>query len=262
MTNGRRMLEVMKTVLAILIALAIALVAILYVSKTPGEALYQFLLGPLNSVRHIGNVLELMVPLIFTGLAVTIMFSASQFNLGAEGGFFIGAIAASAIAIKFALPPVLHPLVAILAGGVAGSVFCIIPGVFKVKWGSSELVSSLMFNYIALFFGLFLINYFLRDVNAGAMVSYLFKDSALLPRLIPKTHVSIGFVIAIIFIVLSVFFMFKTRWGYRIRITGVNPSFARYSGINTGSVIIYSQAIGGLLAGVGGAIETLGIWRI
>ncbi len=260
MNSRRRILEVMRTVLAIAIALGLALVAVFFVSKNPGEALSYFLIGPVNSVRHVGNVIELMIPLVFTGLSVAVMFSAKQFNLGSEGGFFIGAITASAIAIKLGLPPIFHPIVAIGAGGLAGMIFCGIPGILKVKWGSSELVSSLMFNYIALFFGLWLINYFLRDVNAGAMVSYSFSKSALLPKLFAGTRVSVGFIAAVAFVVLSVLLMFRTRWGYQIRVTGVNGNFARYSGIGTGRVVIYSQLIGGLLAGIGGSIETLGMY--
>jgi simple sugar transport system permease protein len=260
MSSRRRLLEVLRTVLAILIALAIALVAVLAVSKKPGEALGYFLLGPLNSLRHVGNVIELMIPLTFTGLSVAIMFSAKQFNLGSEGGFFFGAIVATAIAIRVPLPPVLHPIVAILCGGAAGMIFCGFPGALKVKWGSSELVSSLMFNYVALFLGLWIINYYLRDVNAGAMVSYTFLPTAQIPRLVPGTRVSVGLLVVAAFVVLCALFMFKTRWGYQVRVTGVNESFAKYSGIRTGVVVVYSQLIGGLIAGVGGSVETLGMY--
>jgi simple sugar transport system permease protein len=252
--------EVFRTGLAIAIALVIALVIVLAVSDDPGDALYKFLLGPLDSFRHFGNVIELMIPLVFTGIAISIMFSAAQFNLGAEGGFFIGAIATSFVAIKFNLPPIIHPIVAILFGSLVGSLFCGIPAVLKVKWGASELVSSLMFNYIAFFFGLFLINYYLRDVNAGAMVSYQFKTSALLPKLVPKTRISVGALALVALVVIAWLFMQKTRWGFRLRLTGANAKFSQYSGIDTNTVVIYSQAIGGFIAGLGGSIEILGMY--
>jgi simple sugar transport system permease protein len=260
MTRQQRLFEVVRTGLAIAIALVIALVIVLAVSDDPGDALTKFLLGPVDSLRHIGNVIELMIPLTFTGIAISIMFAAAQFNLGAEGGFFIGAIAASFVAINFNLPPFIHPLAAILFGGFIGALFCGIPAALKVKWGASELVSSLMFNYIALFFGLFLINYVMRDVNAGAMVSYQFKTTALLAKLIPKTRISYGIFVAVLLIIVAALFMQKTRWGYRIRLTGANADFARYSGINTNSVVIYSQVIGGFIAGIGGSIEVLGMY--
>lgn len=260
MTRQQRLFEVMRTGLAILIALVIALVIILVVSKNPGDALSKFLLGPLDSFRHFGNVIELMIPLTFTGIAISVMFSAAQFNLGAEGGFFIGAIAASFVAINFNLPPVIHPIAAVLFGGLVGSLFCGIPAALKVRWGASELVSSLMFNYIAFFFGLYLINYFLRDVNAGAMVSYLFKPSALIPTMIPKTRISYALLVAIVLVIAGGAFMTRTRWGYRIRLIGANSQFARYSGINTNQVVLYSQVIGGFIAGVGGSLEVLGMY--
>jgi simple sugar transport system permease protein len=260
MTRAQRLFEIGRTALAIAIALAIALVIVLAVSEEPGEALSKFLLGPLDSLRHIGNVIELMIPLTFTGIAISVMFSAAQFNLGAEGGFFIGSIGASFIAINFNLPPVIHPIAAILFGGLVGSLFCGIPAALKVKWGASELVSSLMFNYIALFFGLFLINYVMRDVNAGAMVSHQFKVTALLAKLVPKTRISFGLFVAILLVAAAALFMQKTRWGYRIRLTGANADFARYSGIDTNAVVLYSQVIGGFIAGVGGSIEVLGMY--
>ena len=261
MTKSQRLFEVYRTGLVILIALVLALVIILLVSDVPGEAMKLFLFGPLDSLRHFGNVLEMMIPLIFTGLAISVMFSASQFNLGAEGAFFFGAVGAAFIAVNWHLPVVIHPLVAILWGGLIGSVFCGIPGYLKIKWGSSELVSSLMFNYIAYFFGLYLINYFLRDVNAGAMVSYPFAHTAKLARLIPKTKVHFGIIIAALMVVFMAVFMYRTRWGYRIRVIGRNIRFANYVGINTNSAIILSQVLGGFIAGVGGSIEVLGMYR-
>ena len=261
MFNSLKMFELGRTLLAILIALALALAIILAISDVPGEALKYFLIGPVDSLRHVGNVLELMIPLIFTGLAVSIMFSSAQFNLGTEGAFFFGAIGASFIAVNWSLPPVIHPAIAILWGGVIGAVFCGIPGLLKIKWGASELVSSLMFNYIAFFFGLYLINYFLRDVNAGAMVSHPLGETAKLVKLIPKTKVHFGILIAIVMILLSALFLYRTRWGYRIRVLGRNISFAEYAGINTAATIVLAQLVGGFIAGMGGAVEILGLYR-
>jgi len=261
MSKQSRIFEISRTILAITIALLIALVTILFVSEEPANALSTFLLGPLKSMRHFGNVLEMMIPLLFTGLAVSIMFSSAQFNLGAEGAFFLGGIASTFIAVKWALPNVIHPVIAILVGGLVGAVFCGIPAILKVKWNATELVSSLMLNYVALFFGLYIINYYLRDVNAGAMVSYKLAETSKLIKLIPKTRVHFGIIIAAIAVIAIFYFMYRTRWGYRIRLTGLNSSFARYSGIKTASVIILAQLLGGFVAGVGGSIEILGMYR-
>lgn len=261
MFKQKRLFELSRSILAIAIALLIALAAILYVSEEPAKALSTFLFGPLNSVRHFGNVLEMMIPLLFTGLAVSIMFSAAQFNLGAEGAFFLGGIASTYVAVRWALPNVIHPFFAILLGGVVGAVFCGIPAVLKVKWNASELVSSLMLNYVALFLGLYILNYFLRDINAGALVSNRLAESSKLIKMIPGTRVHFGIIIAALMVVLVYYLMYRTRWGYRIRLTGLNSSFARYSGIKTASVIVLAQLLGGFIAGVGGSIEVLGMYR-
>lgn len=252
--------DILRTTLAIGIALFIALVIILSVSKEPFAAISQLLFGPLGTVRHFGNVVEMTIPLVFTGLAVSVMFKASQFNLGAEGAFFFGAIGASIIAMKVALPIVIHPLAAILVGGLVGAIVTGIPAILKVKWGASELVSSLMLNYVAFFLGLYLINYFFRDVSAGAMVSLPFLDTANLMVLIPKTRIHFGIIIAAIMTVLTYYYLYKSKSGYEIIVTGENIKFAEYSGIKTGKVILMAQLIGGFIAGAGGATELLGMY--
>ncbi|RLW71010.1 MAG: ABC transporter permease, partial [spirochete symbiont of Stewartia floridana] len=99
MNKSKLLFETVRTALAILIALGFSLVLILLVSRQPGIALSQFLIGPLSSLRHFGNVLEMMIPMIFTGLAISLMFSAAQFNLAAEGAFFMGGVAAAFVAV-------------------------------------------------------------------------------------------------------------------------------------------------------------------
>jgi len=257
----QRRFEIYRTGLVIAIAVLLSLLIIVLVSDMPGLAIKLFLTGPLDSLRHFGNMVEMMVPLIFTGLAIAVMFSASQFNLGSVGAFFFGAVGTTFIAVNWNLPPVLHSAVGIVWGGIIGAVFCGIPGVLKVKWGSSELVSSLMLNYVAFFLGLYLVNYLLRDVNAGAMVSLPFASSARLARIVPKTRIHTGTLIAILAVLVMGVFTYRTRWGYRIRVIGTNIDFARYSGMNTGWTIVMSQILGGFLAGAGGSVELLGMYR-
>jgi len=252
--------ETARTIVAIGAAFLLALIIIFSVSEDPGFALYHFIVAPLTTMRYIGNILEMTVPFIFTGLAMSMMFTAKQFNLGAEGGFFIGAVGATAVAITFEMPPVVLPFFAILAGGIAGGLGSTVPAVLKAKLNASELVSSLMLNFILFWFGIFLINNYFRDEMAGAMASYRLNPDARLFRILPGTRLHFGFIIALLFVVLVYLFLFRTRWGYAIRMTGQNIKFAEYSGINTTAVIIYSQIIGGFLAGIGGAVELLGMY--
>ncbi len=250
-----------RTLVAIGLALLLGFIITYLVSENPGEAFSTFLLGPLSSVRRFSTFIETVIPLIFTGLAVSIVFQASQFNIGAEGQFFFGAVAATFVGVALDLPPVIHVLVALLAAAVAGGFAGYIPGILKARWDASELVSSLMLNYVFLRLGLYIINYHLRDPNAGAMVSYPLKETAWLPQFLPPTRLHWGLALAVLAIIFCYYFLYRTRWGYALRMTGLNLSFSGYSGINTASVIVYSQIVGGAIAGLGGASELLGIYR-
>lgn len=252
--------EIIRVLGAILISLMVAFLLISLVSAEPAEALKQFLFGPVMSMRSFGNVIELMIPLVFGGLAICVMFQCNQFNMAAEGAFFIGGLAAAYIAVNFVLPNGIHPALALLAGAVAGIIACTIPAILKVKWGANEVVSSLMLNYILLFFGTYILQYFMLDSNAGFPATHLLEKSAKLPVMIPKTRVHAGFILAAFLVVIVYIFIYKTRWGYAIRMVGQNQNFARYSGISVGATILMSQVIGGALAGIGGATEVLGMY--
>lgn len=252
--------EALRTIVAVAISLVIAAIIIFMVSEEPLYALQKLFLGPLESGRRFANVIELAIPLTFTGLAVTIMFKANQFNMISEGVFYVGGVIASIVAIRMPLPPYVHPSVAILISGVLGGFIAMIPSLLYLKWKASELVSSLMMNFILFNLGLFVINNFYRDISAGAMASEPFLKTAILTNLVPGTRIHWGVLLAVAATILVHLFLNKTKWGYDLKLTGENTDFAKYSGIKTKRVIIYSQFIGGFLAAMGGAIEALGMY--
>ncbi len=218
------------------------------------------LLGPLSSMRNFGTVIEMMIPITFTGLAVSIMFQAAQFNLASEGSFFMGAVAAAAVATKLSLPPVLSIMVCLLVGAVAGAFVCAIPAILKARFNASEMVSSLMLNYVVLFLGLFILNFFLRDPSFGMLASFPLPDGSKLIHFIPKTRIHAGLFIAVVLVIVTYLFLYKTKSGYSIRTLGQNAKFAHYSGIGVGGAIVSSQMIGGAVAGLGGSVELLGMY--
>lgn len=259
---------------AILIALAVAALLIFVSSDGAGageklaqtaDAMRQLLIGPAFkstggiSAKNLSDVLAAMIPIVFTGLATCVMFSANQFNLGAEGGIMLGAFVASMVAIYIPLPPVVLPIAAVLAGALSVGAMMLIPAVLKAKLGVSEMVNSLMLNYVVLYFIKYLLNSHLADKSKGQIMSYPFQAHAAIPQLIDNgSKLSWGFVVALIFVVLVYLFMYRTRWGYSIRMIGINQDFAMYSGMKVAAVVILSQVLGGLLAGMGGGIEVLG----
>ena len=276
--NDRRLLlfSLLRGLAAILLALAVAAIFIFLSSDEPLTALKYMLLGPVVSFKATGNefntisfltILAAMIPTIFSGLAVCVMFSANQFNLAGEGAIMLGGFVGALLGIYLNLNTGLHQVVCVLAGAVAGGLIMLIPAVLKVKLGASEMVTSLMMNYVVMFVILHVLNYVFADRSKGATQTFPFLESAKIPEIVANgTKLTWGFVIALVFVVIIALFMYRTKWGYAIRMIGINQSFAKYSGMQVGSIIILSQVIGGVLAGMGGSIEVLGrfntfLWR-
>jgi simple sugar transport system permease protein len=283
MTKSRQIrFTIIRSLVAICIALLVATLLIFISAggdsfqeklQATGEALKQMLIGPLFrmskkkgtsfELKRLADILAAMIPTIFTGLSVCVMFSANQFNLGAEGGIMLGAFASAMAAIYLPLPAGLHPIIAVLIGGAAVAIVMLLPALLKTKLNVSEMVCSLMLNYIIMYVIKFLMNTYLADKSRGQIMSYAFRETANIPPIVNNTvfsgaKLTWGFVIAILAVILCGLFMYRSRWGYAIRMIGINQDFARYSGMKVGSVIVLSQVLGGFLAGAGGGIEMLG----
>ena len=264
MENKRQsMFEIFRGFIAIAIAILVAFILILICADDPGKALECLLIKPIISngalnTKSIFTILARMTPVIFTGLAVCVMFSANQFNLGGEGSVMLGGFVAAIIAINIPMATGAHVFVAVLAGTMIGGLVMIVPAVIKVKLKASEMVCSLMMNYVIMFAILHFLNNKFADRSKGATQTYPFLKTAVISKMIPGTELSWGFLIAIIATVIVAIFMYRTRWGYSIRMIGINESFSKYSGMKVGGMIVLSQVIGGMLSGMGGAIEMLG----
>ena len=252
--------DLIRTLIAIAIALVLAFVIILCTSREPLEAFRYFALGPLTNVRRMGNVVEAMLPLLFTGLAVCLIARTKVFNLASEGAFFLDGAVAAVCAVLLDLPPVVLPLVCLAAGALAGMAVILVPAVLRVKLGASEIVSSLMLNYVVYYFGLFLIRALVRNPESGELQSLEFLPQALLPKIIPGTRIHFGLVVAAACVLGAYVFLFRSRSGYRVRMVGENPEFARYAGMKIASSILLGQAVAGLIGGLGGASEVLGMF--
>lgn len=253
--------EMMRMMLAILISLLIVFAIILLISEEPLSALKDFIFGPLTSVRRFGNVIEGMTPLIFTGLAVIILFRPGLFNLAMEGAFFMGMVAACGASITIGIPGKLTLLLSMIAGAIAGGIVCFIPGVLKVKAHANELVTSLMINYICLYFGLWIINAFFYDPTQNSSYSYKFPEGCTLDRIVEGTRINQGTILAILAVVLIWLLVSRTSFGFKATLVGENNIMADYCGIKSGRVIIMTQIIGGLLAGFGGAAQLFGMFE-
>ncbi len=249
------------TLFAALFSLLAGVGLIFLVSKEPAQSVRNFLFGPFLRTYNIYYMMIAMVPLTFTGLALCIIYQSKHMSLIVDSSFYIGAVVATAIGVNLSLPAGVHPAVAMLAAGTVGGLIGLLPAILKIRWRANELVSSLMLNYVFYFVGSFIILYFLRDRNQTILSSLPFKQTFLLPRLVQNTQLHAGFIIAAVFVVLVSIFMYRTKWGYEIRLIGANQKFAAYAGLSVPTVILYSHFVSGFLGGVGGAIEMAGLYK-
>jgi|UniRef100_UPI00404A004D simple sugar transport system permease protein len=199
-------------------------------------------------------------PLILCGLSVALAFKSGLFNIGAQGQFIFGAIGASYIGFKFEIPVAMHILVATLAGVILAALWGGIVGLLKAKTGAHEVIVTIMLNYIAAKFLLFLLStkYFLRPGRLDPIAPPV-KESAKLPNLFGVDYrVNIGIFIALAASVFIWWLLNRSIIGFRFRAVGANSSAARTAGISVSAAMIATMAISGGLAGMGGAIHTLG----
>ena len=199
-------------------------------------------------------------PLILCGLSVALAFKSGLFNIGAQGQFIFGAIGASYIGFKFEIPVAMHILVATLTGVILAALWGGIVGLLKAKTGANEVIVTIMLNYIAAKFLLFLLStkYFLRPGRLDPIAPPV-KESAKLPNLFGVDYrVNIGIFIALAASVFIWWLLNRSIIGFRFRAVGANSSAARTAGISVSAAMIATMAISGGLAGMGGAIHTLG----
>ena len=257
--------NVLRGAAAIFVSLGVAALLIFIVSDQPMEALYYMLISPFSNMRQVFGIFERMVPLLFTGLAICVMFSAKQFNLAAEGCVMLGGFAAALCAIYLRLPFGVHMVLSVLAGAAVCGLVMLIPSLLQTKLGANVLVSTLMLNYIIMYVCQYFLVNFAADRTQGALMTERFLPTALIPKISFQT--SWGFVIGLAAVAAASLFMYCTRWGYSIRMVGINDMFAGYSGMKVGGILVLSQVIGGVLSGMGGAVEILGYydrfkWRL
>lgn len=206
------------------------------------------------------NTLVAATPLIFTGLALGLGFCSGVFNIGAPGQFLIGATCGVFVGYAIHLPPVLHPLAALLAGALGGGLWGAIPGYLKARFGSHEVINTIMLNYLAFFLQDWLVKNPMKDPAPVVVRTPNVLDTAILPRILGQNNrLHLGFVLALLAAVFVWWLLWKTTIGFELRTAGTNPDAAKYAGMKPGRAIILSMALSGALAGIGGTVQVLGL---
>jgi simple sugar transport system permease protein len=203
------------------------------------------------------NTLVAATPLIFTGLALALGFRSGVFNIGAAGQFLMGATCGVFIGYAIPLPPVIHPLAALLAGAIGGGLWGAIPGFLKARFGSHEVINTIMFNYLAFFLQDWLVKNPMKDPSPTVIRTPKILETAILLRFLDRLH--LGFVLALLTALLVWWLLQKTTLGFELRTVGSNPDVAKYAGVKPGRIMVLSMALSGALAGLGGAVQVLGL---
>lgn len=270
--------ELLFPLIAVLAAFIIGGFIVLAIGDNPIEVYRLLISSAFGLFDALGNftwdnwgyTLFYATPLIFTGLAVALAFKCGLLNIGAEGQLYIGAFAAAWVGITFAKMPglVLIPM-AMLAAMLAGGLWGAIPGVLKARFGSHEVINTIMLNFVAVGLVSYLTQSRYKTPGDPIMQTVPISDHAHIARfstlLSPfginfpqRIPLNLAFLVALLACFLVWVFLWKTKWGYEVRAVGMNPSAAEYGGINVKRQIVLAMALSGALAGMVGIGEVLG----
>ena len=248
-------------ILAALLAVLCGFVVILFLSNEPLNAIYSFIIGPGSNLFNLSTVINKAIPLIFTGLALAVVFQTNVFSMGAEGQLYVGGFLGALAAVYISgLSPWVHIPIILICAIIGGALFGFIPGVLKARLNANEVVTTLMLNYVAIIMTSYFVNNVFKDPESGgyARMEY-FDENLLLGKISAGFPVHYGIFIAIAAVLIVYLLLFKTRIGYEMRLVGQNKYFANYGGIKTNLIIVVSIMISGALAGLGGVVELMGI---
>jgi ABC-type uncharacterized transport system permease subunit len=266
-------LALLAPALAITVALVISAIVIALIGENPLDAFRVMTdLGdtPAQQVQSIVVILNRFVPLFLAGLAVSVAFRMGLFNIGVEGQYRLATILAAAVGAAVVLPGPLHLLLIVVVAVAVGALWAGIVGVLKVTRGVSEVISSIMLNFVALGLASYLLTGPLRGSEEGASVvtttpiaeSGWFPDlNGLLTGLglaEPRSDLYGFLVVAVIVGVLVAVLIKRTRFGFDLRATGMSPSAATASGVDARSMVVKTMLLSGAIAGLVGLPDLLG----
>ncbi len=249
-------------ILAVLAALALSGILIAIAGAPVLTAYARILTSAFGSKLAATETLTRATPLILTGLAAAVAFRARLWNIGGEGQFYLGAIAVAAASSKLleSLPSLAQIPLLLVIGAAAGMVLLLIPLWLRLRFAVDEVVTTLLLNFVAVLVVSMLIDTVLKDPTAfGWPQSESVADAAMLPKLVAKSRLHIGLVIAVVLAIVIAFVQSRTVFGMQSRAAGLNPNAAHFAGVPLDRTLILVAMMSGGLAGLAGAIEVMGV---
>ncbi|HJL65866.1 MAG: ABC transporter permease [Arenicellales bacterium] len=252
----KRLNPLVESLMAGLIGLVIGALIMLAFGYNPIAAYISLFSGSFGSVYSWAESLANATPLILTAMTFAIAMRGGLFNIGAEGQLYIGALAAVAVSL-IDLPFPLNAVAALGAAIVAGMLWSLPVALLKLTRGVHEVISTIMFNWIAHFFAFYLIANVLTDPKRGEKTISII-ESARLARILPGTSLNYGLVIALIAVAAILFLLWRTSAGFEMRASGYNQEATHYAGISLRKQVLRVFLIGGAIAGLAGAVQVMG----
>lgn len=242
-----------KGIISILLLSILSLIiVILLMSEQPMNSLYQLFIGPLSSTYFLGNTLSHTAPLIIGAVGIAVAYRANLINLGGDGQMYMGALVANIIAIKFASLGNFSIVFALIIASLVGGLIALISAYLKVKFDTTELISSYLISIAITYFTSYLITGPLQDPNSNLQSTN--KVSHMLVKILPPSALSTSIIYSIAISIIFYFILNKTKFGYETKIIGYNKDFARYGGISVSKNYILSFSLSGALLSFSGAL--------
>ena len=257
--NAAGLRSALRAIVAVLLAFLVTSIPILLSGKSPLVAYWSLIHGAVGSLDHIAFALNKSTPYILIAVGVALCFRAGIINIGGEGQVAVGALATSWVALNAIGPPFLVMIVALAGGVAAGAAWAGLASAIRLARGVHEVLSTLLLNFIGVLVVSAALNGAMGEPGSGFPQSPMFDERLSLPKLMAGSDLHVGLVIALIVAITAQILLWRTRFGFALRLLGGSRSAADYAGVSFAAGVTAVMLLSGGLAGLAGAVEVLGV---
>lgn len=255
----KKVSNITKPLLSIVLALLLGALVISLIGQDPFSVYKAMWTGAFGSEKAIAATLVKTTTMIFVGLAYGFAYKCGLVNIGIEGQLYIGALFSAIVGVYIKLPMILHVPLALLAGFLGGAIWGGIVGYLKNRFNASEMITTVMMNYVAIYFVSFMVNGPIMEGKASYPQTEEIWDSAKLITILPKTQLTIGLFIAIAVLIIYYIYWNYISTGFEMETVGSNDKVAEYVGMPVKKMVFLSMFVSGGLGGLAGSMEVLGV---
>ncbi|MCI8478810.1 MAG: ABC transporter permease [Oscillospiraceae bacterium] len=255
--------SIISIVLALLLAFLVIGILLVWQNYNPAETFLALFQGAFIGKSNLSASIVLAIPLVLGGLGIALSFRCGIFNIGGEGQLYLGAFAATWLGVNLTgLPFWLHIPVCLLGSALFGGLWALIPGYLKIRRGYNEVITSVLLNYVGVYFVNYTLASFFKAEGALNHQSPKIQESAMLSKLMTGSELNTSLFLTLAIVALFYFIFYKTDVGFKLRAVGANGEAARTSGVNTRKYLLIAIITSGALAGMAGSVQILGYQHV